>query len=74
MLTKLKKGRRSIRTSHYFIQVHDLVKYNNHVFSSRGMQNHGLYVRLLAQPKDKVVSVKKVTCIKHANGLITEIK
>ena len=71
---KIRKGKRSIRTSHYFIQVHDLVKYNNHIFSSRGMQNHGLYVRLLAQPKDKVVSIKKITCVKHVNGLITEIK
>ena len=71
---KIRKGRRSIRTSHYSIQVHDLVKYNNHIFYSRGVQNHGLYVRLLAQPKDKVVSIKKIACVKHVNGLITEIK
>ena len=71
---KIKKGRRSIRTNHYSIQVHDLVKYNNHVFCCRGMQNHGSYVRLLAQPKDKVVSIKKIACVKHVNGLITEIK
>lgn len=71
---KIRKGRRSICTIHYFIQVHDLVKYNNHIFSSRGIQNHGLYVRLLARPKDKVVSIRKITCVKHVNGLITEIK
>ena len=71
---KIKKGRRSIRKQHYQIQAHDLVEYNQHVYNSKGIQNRGLYIRLEMKPKDKVVSIKKVKCINHVNGLLSRVR
>ena len=71
---KISKGKRSIRKQHYQIQTHDLIKYNQHIYYSKGIESWGLYIRLAMSPKDKNVSIKKVQCVKHVNGLLTEIK
>lgn len=43
---KLSKGQRRIRKQRYFYQPNDLVKYEGKVYSVRGTQNGGAYVRL----------------------------
>lgn len=43
---KLSKGQRRIRKVRYFYQPNDLVKYEGKVYSVRGTQNRGAYIRL----------------------------
>ena len=43
---KLSKGQRRIRKVRYFYQPNDLVKYEGKVYSVRGTQNGGAYIRL----------------------------
>ena len=43
---KISKGQRRIRTKRYFYQPNDLVKYEGQVYSVRGTQNGGAYIRL----------------------------
>lgn len=43
---KLSKGQRRIRKEKYFYQPNDLVKYEGKIYSVRGTQNCGKYVRL----------------------------
>lgn len=43
---KLSKGQRRIRKGRYFYQPNDLVKYEGRVFSVKGTQNKGKYVKL----------------------------
>ena len=43
---KISKGQRRIRTKRYFYQPNDLVKYEGQVYSVRGTQNSGAYIRL----------------------------
>jgi len=43
---KLSKGQRRIRKIRYFYQPNDLVKYDGKVYSVRGTQNGGAYIRL----------------------------
>ena len=71
---KVRKGRKSIRRQHYQIRPHDLVEYNHHIYCSKGVEDRGLYVRLTISPKDKDVSMKKVRCLKHTNGLLSKIR
>ena len=43
---KISKGQRRIRKKRYFYQPNDLVKYNGKIYSVRGAQNGGNYIRL----------------------------
>lgn len=43
---KLSKGQRRIRKVRYFYQPNDLVKYEGKIYSVRGTQNGGAYIRL----------------------------
>ena len=43
---KLSKGQRRIRTQRYFYQPKDLVKYENKIYTVKGIQNKGAYIKL----------------------------
>ena len=43
---KTSKGQRRIRKKRYFYQPNDLVKYKGKIYSVRGSQNYGKYIRL----------------------------
>jgi len=43
---KISKGQRRIRKVRYFYQPNDLVKYEGNIYSVRGTQNNGAYIRL----------------------------
>ncbi len=43
---KVSKGRRSIRRRRYSFQPGDIVRYQNELYVSKGIQNLGVYIRL----------------------------
>lgn len=65
---KVSKGRRSIRTQKYFYQPNDLVKYEGKVYTVRGTQNKGAYVRL--REIKKVPNVKSLVPYKFNKGIV----
>ena len=65
---KLSKGRRSIRRQRYFYQPNDLVKYEGGVYTVRGTQNKGAYVRL--REIKKVPSIKLLQPYKFNKGIV----
>jgi len=65
---KVSKGQRRIRTKRYFYQPNDLVKYQNKVYSVRGTQNKGSYIRL--NGIKKVPRVDLLTPYKFNKGII----
>ncbi|BAO04883.1 uncharacterized protein CBO05P1_164 [Clostridium botulinum B str. Osaka05] len=56
---KISKGQRRIRTQKHFYQPNDLVKYNGKVYSVRGTQNKGKYIRL-----NEIKKVPRIDLIK----------
>ncbi len=68
---KLSKGRRSIRRQRYPYQPSDLVKYNNKIFSVKGVVNYGNYVRLNGVTKDIKTSLIKPYCFMKGLCAIT---
>lgn len=65
---KLSKGRRSIRRQRYFYQPNDLVKYEGKVYTVRGTQNKGAYVRL--REIKKVPNIKLLQPYKFNKGIV----
>lgn len=70
---KLGKGRRSIRQQHYQIRPNDLIEYNGKLYISHGNHNKGASVKLNLDSTDSkkfnYVSVKKLKCVHHVNGI-----
>jgi hypothetical protein len=65
---KLSKGQRRIRKVRYFYQPNDLVKYEGKVYSVRGTQNGGAYIRL--NEIKKVPRVDLLTPYKFNKGIV----
>ena len=65
---KLSKGQRRIRTKKHFYQPNDLVKYEGKVYSVRGTQNGGSYIRL--NEIKKVPRVDLLTPYKFNKGIV----
>lgn len=65
---KISKGQRRIRTVRYFYQPNDLVKYDGKIYTVRGTQNKGAYVRL--REIKKVPSIKLLTPYKFNKGIV----
>lgn len=65
---KLSKGQRRIRKEKYFYQPNDLVKYEGKIYSVRGTQNCGKYVRL--NEIKKVPRVDLLTPYKFNKGIV----
>lgn len=65
---KLSKGQRRIRKVRYFYQPNDLVKYEGRVYSVRGTQNGGKYIRL--NEIKKVPRVDLLTSYKFNKGIV----
>lgn len=65
---KLSKGQRRIRTKRHFYQPNDLVKYNGQIYSVRGTQNNGAYIRL--NEIKKVPRVDLLTPYKFNKGIV----
>lgn len=68
---KVTKGRVSIRRNHYQIHPHDIVlnTKTNQIEIAKGVQNRGTVVKFLT---NKTVSIFKVQCLYHVNGLKEE--
>ena len=68
---KVTKGRVSIRRNHYQIRPHDIVlnTKTNQIEIAKGVQNRGTVVKFLT---NKTVSISKVQCLYHVNGLKEE--
>jgi len=64
---KVSKGRRSIRRRRYSFQPGDIVRYQNELYVSKGIQNLGVYIRLgeLTKP----VKTALVEPYRYAKGL-----
>ncbi|HWQ41289.1 MAG TPA: paclitaxel/taxanoid biosynthesis susceptibility protein TS1, partial [Desulfosporosinus sp.] len=64
---KLSKGRRSIRKTRYSFQPGDVVRYGGKLYTSKGIQNLGAYIRLgdLAKP----VKTALVQPYRYAKGM-----
>ena len=71
---KVRKGRRSIRKQHYQIRPHDIVNYQEHLYSTKGVESYGKSIVLEMPNKNKSVSIKKIKCVKHINGTFEQIK
>ena len=56
---KIKSGQRRIRKQKYFYQPNDLVKYDNRIYTVRGIQNKGKYIAL-----KEIKKVPKIELIK----------
>ena len=65
---KLSKGQRRIRKVRYFYQPNDLVKYEGKVYSVRGTQNSGAYIRL--HEIKKVPRADLLTPYKFNKGIV----
>ena len=65
---KISKGQRRIRKGKYFYQPNDLVKYEGKVYSVRGTQNGGAYIRL--NEIKKVPRVDLLISYKFNKGII----
>ena len=65
---KLSKGQRRIRKVRYFYQPNDLVKYEGKVYSVRGTQNRGAYIRL--NEIKKVPRADLLTPYKFNKGIV----
>lgn len=65
---KLSKGQRRIRKIRYFYQPNDLVKYEGKVYSVRGTQNSGAYIRL--NEIKKVPRADLLTPYKFNKGIV----
>lgn len=65
---KLSKGQRRIRKVRYFYQPNDLVKYNGKIYSVRGTQNGGVYIRL--NEIKKVPRADLLTPYKFNKGIV----
>lgn len=65
---KLSKGQRRIRKVRYFYQPNDLVRYEGKVYSVRGAQNRGAYIRL--NEIKKVPRADLLTPYKFNKGLV----
>lgn len=65
---KLSKGQRRIRRERYFYQPNDLVKYEGRVFSVKGTQNKGKYVKL--EGLKKVPKVDSLTPYRFNKGVV----
>lgn len=65
---KLSKGQRRIRKVRYFYQPNDLVKYESRVYSVRGTQNGGAYIRL--NETKKVPRVDLLKPYKFNKGIV----
>lgn len=65
---KISKGQRRIRKVRYFYQPNDLVKYDGKVYSVRGTQNSGAYIRL--NEIKKVPRVDLLTPYKFNKGIV----
>ena len=65
---KVSKGQRRIRKQRYFYQPNDLVKYEGKVYSVRGTQNSGAYIRL--NEIKKVPRVDLLTPYKFNKGIV----
>lgn len=64
---KVSKGRRSIRKTRYSFQPGDVVRYQNELYASKGIQNLGVYIRLggLSKP----VKTELVEPYRYAKGM-----
>ena len=64
---KVSKGRRSIRKTRYSFQPGDVVRYDNKLYVSKGIQNLGTYIRLggLSKP----VKTELVEPYRYAKGM-----
>ena len=65
---KVSKGQRRIRKVRYFYQPNDLVKYEGKVYSVRGTQNGGAYIRL--NEIKKVPRVDLLIAYKFNKGMV----
>jgi hypothetical protein len=65
---KISKGQRRIRKVRYFYQPNDLVKYDGKVYSVRGTQNGGAYIRL--NEIKKVPRADLLTPYKFNKGIV----
>ncbi|HEY5561316.1 MAG TPA: RNA-guided endonuclease IscB [Clostridiaceae bacterium] len=65
---KLSKGQRRIRKVKYFYQPNDLVKYEGKIYSVKGTQNGGAYIRL--NEIKKVPRVDLLTPYKFMKGFV----
>ena len=65
---KLSKGQRRIRKVRYFYQPNDLVKYEGKIYSVKGTQNGGAYIRL--NEIKKVPRVDLLTPYKFMKGFV----
>ena len=65
---KISKGQRRIRTKKHFYQPSDLVKYEGKIYSVRGTQNNGAYIRL--NEIKKVPRVDLLTPYKFNKGIV----
>jgi len=65
---KLSKGQRRIRKVRYFYQPNDLVKYEGKIYSVKGTQNSGAYIRL--NEIKKVPRVDLLTPYKFNKGFV----
>lgn len=68
---KITKGKRTIRRKHYQLRPHDLVRHNNKIYVVKGVHNYGRSVFLVTEKGNKSVSITKVLCLKHINGVLT---
>lgn len=65
---KLSIGQRRIRKARYFYQPNDLVKYENKIYSVKGTQNKGNYIKL--NGIKKVPRVDLLTSYKFNKGIV----
>ena len=65
---KISKGQRRIRTKRYFYQPSDLVRFEGNIYSVRGTQNGGAYIRL--NEIKKVPRVDLLTPYKFNKGMV----
>ena len=65
---KIKKGQRRIRKQKYFYQPNDLVKYDNRIYTVRGIQNKGKYIAL--KEIKKVLKIELIKSYMFQRGMV----
>ena len=66
--TKVSKGRRSIRKTHYTIQPGDLLNYGGELYRACGVHNNGSRVMAATAEGEKSIAISKVTVLAHVGG------
>lgn len=66
---KISRGRRYIRKQHYQLRPGDYIKYKNQKCIVKGVNGREKYVFIYINDKIKNVSINKITCLKHINGI-----